>query len=75
MLDRHNWYWLVDGLLEREYPVMLAHLTGMEQYNGLKEADDLTDPALQGHPLCPGILNVGLTSILRRSSSMEALWT
>jgi transposase len=41
----YNWYWLVDGLLEHAYPVVLAHPSEMDQYNGIKEADDLTDAA------------------------------
>ena len=41
----YNWYWLVDGLQEKEYPVVLAHPSEMEQYDGIKEADDLTDAA------------------------------
>jgi len=40
-----NWYWLVDGLLEKEYPVVLAPPSEMEPYDGIKEADDLTDAA------------------------------
>jgi len=40
-----NWYWLVDGLLDHGYPVVLANPSEMEQYNGIKEADDLTDAA------------------------------
>jgi len=40
-----NWYWLVDGLREHGYPVVLAHPSEMEQYHGIKEADDLTDAA------------------------------
>jgi transposase len=41
----YNWYWLVDGLMDHEYPVVLAHPSEMEQYDGIKEADDLTDAA------------------------------
>jgi transposase len=41
----YNWYWLVDGLVEQKYPVVLAHPSEMEQYDGIKEADDLTDAA------------------------------
>jgi transposase len=41
----YNWYWLVDGLQEHEYPVVLAHPSEMDQYDGIKEADDLTDAA------------------------------
>ena len=39
----YNWYWLVDGLRERGYPVVLANPAGMEQYNGIKHADDKSD--------------------------------
>jgi transposase len=41
----YNWYWLVDGLQENDYPVVLAHPSEMDQYDGIKEADDLTDAA------------------------------
>ncbi len=41
----YNWYWLVDGLMENHYPVVLAHPAEMDQYEGIKEADDLTDAA------------------------------
>jgi transposase len=39
----YNWYWLVDGLRARSYPVVLANPAGMEQYSGLKHADDRSD--------------------------------
>ena len=38
-----NWYWLVDGLRERGYPIDLANPAKMQQYNGLKHADDKDD--------------------------------
>jgi transposase len=41
----YNWYWLVDGLMDHKYPVVLAHPSEMEQYDGIKAADDLTDAA------------------------------
>jgi transposase len=41
----YNWYWLVDGLLDHGYPVVLANPSEVEQYDGIKEADDLTDAA------------------------------
>jgi transposase len=41
----YNWYWLVDGLQDKKYPVVLAHPSEMDQYSGIKEADDLTDAA------------------------------
>ena len=36
----YNWYWLVDGLQDRGYPVVLANPAAMRQYDGLKHADD-----------------------------------
>jgi transposase len=38
-----NWYWLVDGLRAHGYRVRLANPAAMEQYNGLKNADDQND--------------------------------
>ena len=39
----YNWYWLVDGLRALKYPVLLANPAGMEQYSGIKHADDTND--------------------------------
>src|SRR5213593_396434 len=39
----YNWYWLVDGLQALRYPVVLANPAGMEQYSGIKHADDTND--------------------------------
>jgi transposase len=39
----YNWYWLVDGLRTLGYPVVLANPAKIEQYNGLKHADDKSD--------------------------------
>jgi transposase len=39
----YNWYWLVDGLKERSYPVRLAHPAGNKPYSGLKHTDDVDD--------------------------------
>jgi len=39
----YNWYWLVDGLRALSYPIKLANPAGMEQYNGIKHADDKND--------------------------------
>jgi len=41
----YNWYWLVDGLLSRHYPVLLANPCAMKQYDGLKHEDDHVDAA------------------------------
>lgn len=39
----YNWYWLVDGLRALSYPVVLANPAGIEQYSGIKCADDKND--------------------------------
>lgn len=38
-----NWYWLVDGLRAEGYPIDLANPAKIEQYSGLKHADDEDD--------------------------------
>ena len=38
-----NWYWLVDGLMDNGYEVRLANPAAVDQYDGLKSADDETD--------------------------------
>ena len=38
-----NWYWLVDGLRAKKYPIDLANPAKIEQYNGLKHVDDKDD--------------------------------
>src|SRR5579871_5993727 len=39
----YNWYWLVDGLRALSYCVVLANPAGIEQYSGIKCADDKND--------------------------------
>jgi transposase len=39
----YNWYWLVDGLRARSYPVHLANPAKMDQYSGIKHAEDTND--------------------------------
>lgn len=38
-----NWYWLVDGLRAKKYPIDLANPAKIEQYNGIKHVDDKDD--------------------------------
>jgi len=38
-----NWYWLVDGLREHGYSIDLANPAKIEQYSGIKHADDKND--------------------------------
>ena len=39
----YNWYWLVDGLKAAGYPVVLANPSKIDQYSGIKHADDKND--------------------------------
>jgi len=39
----YNWYWLVDGLRELSYPVVLANPAKIDQYSGIKDAGDEND--------------------------------
>jgi transposase len=39
----YNWYWLVDGLRAKGYPIDLANPAKIEQYSGMKHADDKHD--------------------------------
>ena len=39
----YNWYWLVDGLMDNQYPVHLANPAAMQKYSGLKHSDDKYD--------------------------------
>ncbi len=39
----YNWYWVVDGLMEKGYNVHLANPSAIQQYEGLKHADDKHD--------------------------------
>src|SRR5580765_7500925 len=55
----YNWYWLVDGLRARGYPVVLANPAGMEQYSGIKHADDTNDAFFLAELLRLNILPTG----------------
>jgi transposase len=39
----YNWYWLVDGLVALGYPVVLADPAKIDQYSGIKHANDKND--------------------------------
>ena len=47
----YNWYWLVDGLMETDHVVRLAHHAVIEQYNGIKHTNDFTDARFLAHLL------------------------
>jgi transposase len=44
-----NWSWLVDGLMEADYRVHLAHPAAMQHYNGLKYPDAYSDARWLAH--------------------------
>jgi transposase len=55
----YNWYWLVDGLRALKYPVVLANPAGMQQYSGIKHADDTNDAFFVAELLRLNILPTG----------------
>ena len=55
----YNWYWLVDGLRALSYPVVLANPAAIEQYSGIKHADDKNDAYFLAELLRLNILPTG----------------
>jgi transposase len=55
----YNWYWLVDGLQAAGYPVVLANPARINQYSGLKHADDKSDAFFLAELLQLNILPTG----------------
>jgi transposase len=55
----YNWYWMVDGLMEVGYRVHLANPAAIQQYSGLKHADDKHDAFWLAERLRLGILPEG----------------
>jgi len=54
-----NWYWLVDGLQDNGYQVVLANPNRINQYNGLKRTDDQSDAFFLAELLRLNILPTG----------------
>ena len=54
-----NWYWLVDGLKAAGFPVVLANPAKIDQYEGIKHADDKNDAYFLAELLRLGILPTG----------------
>jgi transposase len=54
-----NWYWLVDGLEEAGHEVRLVNTSAVQQYSGLKYADDRHDARWLAQLMRLGILPVG----------------
>jgi transposase len=55
----YNWYWLVDGLEDLGYPMVLANPNAIQQYDGLKHSDDKWDSFWLAHMLRLNILPKG----------------
>jgi transposase len=55
----YNWYWMVDGLMEKGYRVHLANPSAIQQYSGLKHSDDKHDAFWLAEMLRLGILPEG----------------
>ena len=55
----YNWYWLVDGLMDRGYRVHLANTTAIKKYEGLKYSGDFADAAYLAQLLRLGLLPEG----------------
>lgn len=54
-----NWYWLVDGLIQHNFPAMLVNTIAIQQYEGLKNTDDKYDAWWLAHMMRLGILPTG----------------
>jgi transposase len=54
-----NWYWLVDGLQAKTFPVTLVNTAAIQQYEGLKRSDDDYDAWWLAHMMRLGILPKG----------------
>lgn len=74
-----NWYWLVDGLRAKDFPVTLVNPGAMQQYEGLKRSDDEYDAWWMAHMMRLGILPTGyiypraeraLRDLLRKRATM-----
>src|SRR6266446_2588097 len=55
----YNWYWLVDGLMDKGHQIHLANTAAIQQYEGLKYTDDHSDARWLAHILRLGVLPQG----------------
>src|ERR1051326_2955462 len=55
----YNWYWQVDGLMEKGHHVHLANTAAIQQYEGLKYTDDDSDARWLAHLFRLGVLPEG----------------
>ncbi|WP_462163670.1 IS110 family RNA-guided transposase [Pseudoalteromonas xiamenensis] len=54
-----NWYWLVDGLAEQGFRMLLVNTAAVKQYEGLKYSGDFKDAFHLAHLMRLGILPTG----------------
>ena len=75
----YNWYWLVDGLMDKGHRLHLANTAAIQQYEGLKYTDDHSDARWLAHILRLGVLPQGyiypkeeraVRDLLRKRSQM-----
>lgn len=75
----YNWYWLVDGLMDKGHRVHLANTSAIQQYSGLKHTDDNSDAHWLAQLLRLGVLPEGyiypreqraVRDLLRKRSQM-----
>ena len=80
----YNWYWMVDALMDEGYRVHLANPAAIQQYSGLKHADDKHDAFWLAEMLRLGILPEGyiypkeerpLRDLLRKRGQLVRLRT
>jgi transposase len=55
----YNWYWLVDGLIDKGHQIHLANTAAIQPYEGLKHTDDKSDARWLAHILRLGVLPEG----------------
>ena len=60
----YNWYWLVDGLMERGYKIHLANTSAIQKYSGPSYSSapkgfsfSSENPSDTGHPASPPLWN------------------
>ena len=69
----YNWYWLVDGLHQAGYPAVLANPARIDQYSGIKHADDKNDAFFLAELLRLKILPTGYIYDAQRRPARDLL--
>ena len=69
----YNWYWLVDGLMEKGYRVHLANTAAIQQYEGLKYTDDDSRRAMAGPYAAAGSITRGIHLSEARASGARSV--